>query len=431
MRTLVASEKNFSDDLSAFCRAASVSPEIKTAVAGILADVERRGDEAVSHYAAKFDGAKLRAKEFRLKPAEIAAAAARLPVAERRALVAAHGSILAFNRRSIVKNWTAKNPHGAMVGEKFDPIRRVGIYVPGGQVPLVSSVLMTATLARIAGCPEIAVFTPSNSFGKVADGLLAALHLIGIEEIYRIGGVQAIGAMAFGTSMIPAVDKIYGPGNAYVCEAKRQVFGTVGVDSLPGPSEVMIIADDTARPDFAAADLLAQAEHGSGRERISLVATSAAMIAKIAAEVQVQLPSISRSEKTARVLAEGWLAVQVDTLAQAAEVANYVAPEHLELLVKEASAKRLTKEITTAGAIMLGNFTPTALGDFTAGPSHVLPTGRAGRFFSGLRVADFQRRTSLIRYDRASVKRGAPVVAAFAAMERLDAHGRSVQIRTR
>jgi histidinol dehydrogenase len=193
----------------------------------------------------------------------------------------------------------------------------------------------------------------------------------------------------------------------------------------------MIIADESARPDFAAADLLAQAEHGSGRERIYLVATSAAVIGKIAAEVQAQLPSISRSEKTARVLSEGWLAVQVGTLAQAAEVANYVAPEHLELLVKESSAKRLAKEITTAGAIMLGNFTPTALGDFTAGPSHVLPTGRAGRFFSGLRVADFQRRTSLIRYDRASVKRGAPVVAAFAAMERLDAHGRSVQIRTR
>lgn len=431
MRTLVASDKNFSENLAAFCQGSSVPPEITTAVAGILADVKQRGDEAVSHYAAKFDGAKLRAKEFRIKPADIAAAAARLPAAERRALVAAHASIVSFNRRGLVKNWTAKNPQGAMVGEKFDPIRRVGIYVPGGQVPLVSTVLMTVTLARIAGCPEIAVCTPSNPQGKVADGLLAALHLIGVDEIYRIGGVQAIGAMAYGTSMIPAVDKIYGPGNAYVCEAKRQVFGTVGVDSLPGPSEVMIIADESARPDFAAADLLAQAEHGSGRERIYLVATSAAVIGKIAAEVQAQLPSISRSEKTARVLSEGWLAVQVGTLAQAAEVANYVAPEHLELMVKESSAKRLAKEITTAGAIMLGNFTPTALGDFTAGPSHVLPTGRAGRFFSGLRVADFQRRTSLIRYDRASVKRGAPVVAAFAAMERLDAHGRSVQIRTR
>lgn len=430
MRTLAISDKNFADDLAAFCRGSNVPREISEAVTAILADVRQRGDEAVSHYAAKFDGAKLRAKEFRLKPADIAAAAKRLPPAERRALVAAHDGIVAFNRRGLGKNWTAKNPQGALVGEKFDPIRRVGLYVPGGQVPLVSTVLMTATLAKIAGCPQIAVFTPSNSSGKVADGLLAALHLIGVDEVYRIGGVQAIGAMAYGTSSIPAVDKIYGPGNAYVCEAKRQVFGHVGVDSLPGPSEVMIIADDTARADFAAADLLAQAEHGSGREKIYLLGTSAKIIAAIAAEVQAQLPTLTRSEKTARVLAEGWLAVQVDTLAQAAEIANYVAPEHLELLVKDSSAKTLTKAITTAGAIMLGNFTPTALGDFTAGPSHVLPTGRAGRFFSGLRVADFQRRTSLIRYDRASVKRGAPIVAAFAAMERLDAHGRSVRIRT-
>ena len=430
MRSLRFTDKNFAADLAAFCRGAAVPPEITASVAAILADVRARGDEAVAHYAAKFDGAKLRAGEFRVKPAEFAAATKRLPAAERRALVAARDSIIAFNRRNLPKNWTAKNPHGALVGEKFDPIRRVGLYVPGGQVPLVSTVLMTVTLAKIAGCPEIAVFTPSNGFGKVADGLLAALHLLGIEEVYRIGGVQAIGAMAFGTSAISAVDKVYGPGNAFVCEAKRQVFGTVGVDSLPGPSEVMIIADETARADFAAADLLAQAEHGSGREKIYLVGTSEKIISAIAAEVQVQLPSLTRSEKTARVLAEGFLAIEVATLAQAAEVANYVAPEHLELLLKESAAKKLTRDITTAGAIMLGNHTPTALGDFTAGPSHVLPTGRAGRFFSGLRVADFQRRTSLIRYDRASVKRGAPIVAAFAAMERLDAHGRSVKIRT-
>ncbi len=430
MHSLRFSDKNFQAELAAFCRNSIVPPEIAEAVRSILADVRSRGDEAVAHYAAKFDGAKLRAGEFRVKPADLAAAAKRLPAGERRALVAAHASIVAFNRRALPKNWMAKNPQGALVGEKFDPIRRVGLYVPGGQVPLVSTVLMTVTLARIAGCPEIAVFTPSNSSGKIADGLLAALHLVGIDEVYRIGGVQAIGAMAFGTTTIPAVDKVYGPGNAYVCEAKRQVFGTVGVDSLPGPSEVMIIADDTARADFAAADLLAQAEHGSGREKIYLVGTSARVIAAIVAEIDVQLPALTRSEKTAQVLAAGFLTIEVASADQAAEIANYVAPEHLELLVKDSTAKKLTRAITTAGAIMLGNHTPTALGDFTAGPSHVLPTGRAGRFFSGLRVADFQRRTSLIRYDRASVKRGAPVVAAFAAMERLDAHGRSVKIRT-
>jgi histidinol dehydrogenase len=311
----------------------------------------------------------------------------------------------------------------------FHPIRRVGLYVPGGQVPLVSTVLMTATLAKIAGCPQIAVFTPSDSSGRVAPALLAALELVGVEEVYRVGGVQAVGAMAYGTTTIPAVDKVFGPGSAYVCEAKRQVFGTVGVDSLPGPSEVMIIADETANPEFAAADLLAQAEHGTGFEKIYLVVTSQAVLDAILASLGSQLKLISRSEKTQRVLAQGFLAIQTDTLAQATEIANYVAPEHLELLVKESSIKTALKAITTAGAIMVGNDTPTALGDFTAGPSHVLPTGRSGRFSSGLRVADFQRRTSVIRYDAKSVRKGNEVVAAFASMERLDAHGRSVKIR--
>ncbi len=430
MRTLHHGSKTFMDDLAAFCRSATVPKEIADSVAAILADVRTRGDEAVSYYAAKFDGAKLRARDFRVPEAEIAAAATKISAADQKALSAAHAAIVAYNKRGLPKDWTARNPQGAMVGEKFDPIRRVGLYVPGGEVPLVSTVLMTVTLAKIAGCPEIAVFTPSNASGKVAPGLLAALHLVGVTEVYRIGGVQAVGAMAFGTTTIPAVDKIYGPGNAYVCEAKRQVFGTVGVDSLPGPSEVMIIADETARLDFVAADLLAQAEHGSGREKVYLVATSAAIIDAVANEVRGQMEGISRADKTRRVLENGFLALEVKTLAQAAEVANYVAPEHLELLVTDAAAKKLTRAITTAGAIMIGNHTPTALGDFTAGPSHVLPTGRAGRFFSGLRVADFIRRTSLIRYDRASVKKGDAVVSAFATLERLDAHGRSVRIRT-
>jgi histidinol dehydrogenase len=430
VRNLAHTSKTFSDDLAAFCRGAVVPKEVADSVAAILADVRGRGDEAVGYYAAKFDGARLRPRDFPVKPSDLAAAAKRLPASEMRALVAARENIVAFNRRGVPQDWTAKNKHGALVGEKFDPIRRVGIYVPGGQVPLVSTVLMTVTLADIAGCPEIVVYTPSNAEGKIADGLLAALHLAGAKEVYRVGGVQAIGAMAYGTTTLKPVDKIFGPGNAYVCEAKRQVFGTVGIDSLPGPSEVMIIADETARPDFAAADLLAQAEHGSGREKIYLVATSAEVIRAIVAQVEAQLHTLSRSEKMRRVLDEGFLAVEVRTLAQAVEVANYVAPEHLELLVKDSVAKTLTRSITTAGAIMLGNHTPTALGDFTAGPSHVLPTGRAGRFFSGLRVADFIRRTSIVRYDRGSVRRGEPVVAAFATMERLDAHGRSVKIRT-
>jgi histidinol dehydrogenase len=430
MRTLHHASKTFADDLAAFCRGATAPPELAASVAAILADVRARGDEAVSYYAAKFDGAKLRGRDFRLKPADLAAAARRLSAAERRALAAAHESIAHFHKMLRPENWTAKNKHGALVGEKFDPIRRVGLYIPGGQVPLVSTVLMTATLAKIAGCPEIAAFTPSDPDGRVADGVLAALHLVGVGEVYRFGGVQAIGAMAYGTTTIAAVDKIFGPGNAYVCEAKRQVFGTVGVDSLPGPSEVMVIADETACPAFVAADLLAQAEHGSGREKIYLVAMSGEILAAVASELRTQLQLLSRSDKLQHVLDEGFLALEVASLAQAAEVANYVAPEHLELIVAEPAVKKLTAAITTAGAIMIGNHTPTALGDFIAGPSHVLPTGRAARFSSGLRVEDFLRRTSLIRYERGSVQKAEPIVAAFAAMEKLDAHGRSVRIRT-
>ncbi len=430
MRHLSIASKTFDAELGEFCRGTIVPREIAESVTSILADVRARGDEAVSYYAAKFDGAKLRARDFRVKTPDLAAAAKRVSSAEMKAMVAAHENIVAFNRRSLPKAWTARNKQGAEVGEVHFPLRRVGLYVPGGEVPLVSTVLMTATLAKIAGCPEIVVFTPSNPQGRVADGLLAALHLVGVEEVYRIGGVQAVGAMAYGTFTIPEVDKVFGPGNAYVCEAKRQVFGTVGVDSLPGPSEVMVIADDTARPDFAAADLLAQAEHGSGREKVYLIATSSRMIAAIQTEVESQMKTLTRAEKTRRILADGFLAIQVNNLTEAARVANHVAPEHLELLVAPAAQKTLLRTITTAGAIMLGNYTPTAVGDFTAGPSHVLPTGRAGRFFSGLRVADFMRRTSVVRYERASLKKAAPVVSAFAAMEKLDAHGRSVTIRT-
>ncbi|TAG30071.1 MAG: histidinol dehydrogenase, partial [Verrucomicrobia bacterium] len=364
-----------------------------------------------------------------VKPADIAAAAKRLPAADFKSLKASHDAIVDFNEKTVPKNWLGKNLHGAAVGENFYPIRRVGLYIPGGEVSLVSTVLMTATLAKIAGCPEIAVFTPSNASGKVSDSVLAALHLVGIEEVYCVGGVQAIAAAAYGTLSIPPVDKIFGPGNAYVIEAKRQVFGTVGVDSLPGPSEVMVVVDDTADLAFAAADLLAQAEHGSGREKVYLVASDASILEAVRAELTTQLKFVTRAEKIAKVLATGFVGIVAKSAEDIAKVANYVAPEHLELMVKETLQKTLLKTITTAGAIMLGEHTPTAVGDFAAGPSHTLPTGGAGRFFSGLRVADFLRRTSVIKYDKASIKKAAPVVAAFAAMEKLDAHGRSVKIR--
>jgi histidinol dehydrogenase len=410
------------------------SGQIAASVSRILDEVRRGGDAAVARFAKQFDGAKLRPKDFRVPEGELKAARRRLSAADWRALKLAHRSIADFNKvERVVPNalrprfW--RNAQGGSVGEKIDPIRRVGLYIPGGEAPLVSTVLMTATLARLAGCPEIAAFTPAKGGGAVAPGVLAALWLVGVREVYRIGGVQAIGAMAYGTGSIPAVDKIFGPGNAYVCEAKRQVFGTVGIDSLPGPSELMVIADASCRPDYAAADLLAQAEHGSGREKIFLVSLSAKVTAAVEREMTRQAEGAGRSGKIRSVVRTGFTSVRARNLAEAARIANEAAPEHLELLVRPAAAKTLTRAITTAGAIFIGNDSPTVLGDFTAGPSHVLPTGRAARFSSGLRVEDFLRRTSLIRYDRAALRRAAPVVAAFSAMEQLDAHGRSVTIR--
>jgi len=429
VRVLTYNNRTFASQLRAFADPGSTSATVSTSVAAILADVRQRGDEAIVEYVARFDRARLTPTDFRVPEAELQASVARLPAADRRAIRAALAAVMAFNRRSLPKGWTARNLHGARVGERHFPLQRVGIYVPGGQVPLVSTVLMTVPLAKIAGCPEIAAFTPSNAEGKVSEHLLAALALAGVREVYRIGGVQAVAAMAYGTATIRPVDKVFGPGNAYVCEAKRQVFGTIGVDSLPGPSEVMVIADDSAVPHYAAADLLAQAEHGSGREKIYLVAPSRRVIARIAAEVEEQLKTLPRADRIRPVLAEGFLAVVVRSLDDAVKVANQVAPEHLELLVRPDAQVRLTRSITTAGAIMRGNFTPTAVGDFAAGPSHVLPTGGAGRFLSGLRVADFMRRTSILAYDRRSLRKAAPVVAAFAAMEQLAAHGRSVAIR--
>jgi len=402
---------------------------VSRSVAAILADVRAHGDRAVARYALKFDGAKLSPRAFRVPVREIEGALARLPAARRRALSAVHRAVVSFNRKTYPEAWSARNLHGAWVGEKFDPIRRVGVYVPGGEVPLVSTVLMTATLAKIAGCPEVAAFTPSGPGGVVAPDLLAALGLVGVTEVYRVGGVHAVGAMAYGTDSIPAVDKIFGPGNAYVCEAKRQVYGSVGVDLLPGPSEVMVIADGTARADYAAADLLAQAEHGSGREKIYLVATSEALVKRIVAEVARQLESLTRSEKTRRVLDKGFLAIVVRNLGEAAAIANRVAPEHLELMVGDRAVEGLVSAITTAGAIMVGGSTPTVLGDFAAGPSHVLPTGGAGRFSSGLQLSDFLRRTSVLRYGPRSIRRALPTVVALSRMERLDGHGRSATLR--
>jgi histidinol dehydrogenase len=321
----------------------------------------------------------------------------------------------------------AKNAQGGIVGEKYDAFQRVGIYIPGGTAPLVSTALMTVLLAKVAGCPEIAVCTPCDKNGQVNAALLFAVRTAGATEIYRLGGAQAIAAMALGTATIRRVQKVFGPGNAYVVAAKRLLFGRVAVDLLPGPSELLVLADDTANPAFVAADLLAQAEHGSGHERVWCLSPSAKLLSRVREEIDRQLASLNRREFIQRALdANGWL-VQVKTVAHAVDLANRIAPEHCEVMTKQ--PRRIAEKILTAGAIFLGPCSPTVLGDYMAGPSHTLPTGGAGAAFAGLTVDQFQRRTSVVEYNAPALRKSLPTLTKFAELEGLDAHGKSAAIR--
>ena len=421
--------KDFRAQLGAFVGTGEADPDVRAAVAGLIADVKRRGDTAVLACTAKFDRVKLTAAQMRVPLKDLKKAADSFNPAKKKAFDEAAKCVTAFHARTLPRGWTARNPHGATVGERHHAIRRCGLYIPGGQVPLVSTVLMTALPAKVAGVPELCACTPPGPDGKINPDILAALYLCGVREVYAVGGAQAVAAMALGTAMIAPVDKIFGPGNTYVTEAKRQVFGLVGVDLLPGPSEVMIIADRTAQPEWVAADLCAQAEHGSGKEKLYLVTDQEPFAQQCLAAARAQSATLTHGAKIRRALAAKVCVIVVPRIEDAAEAANLVAPEHLELMVAPAKLPALSARITTAGAILLGHHTPTVLGDFTAGPSHTLPTGGTGRFFSGLRVADFLRRTSLVQYAPASLKKAAGVVDAFARMESLDAHGRSLKLR--
>ncbi len=417
--------------LRAVDRANSVS-DLSGTVAELLEKIRTGGNRALIDLTIKFDGVKLSPGKLRLDSEEIHAAGKALPTRVRKAIRESIRSVRDYHRPTLPKSWTGKNAHGATVGERYYPIERVGIYIPGGQVPLVSSVVMTVVPALVARVPQIAVFTPPSAGqpgGRPNPSLLGALDLCGVDEVYTLGGVQAIGAAAYGTRTIPSVDKIFGPGNAYVNEAKRQVFGRVGIDLQPGPSEVMVIADDGADPAHVAADLLAQAEHGTGKEKVFLVTFSKEMTAAVQGAIGFQLPRLSHAKAIERVLKGRFFVVEVESLEGAIAVANAVAPEHLELQVARKAIPVLVRGITTAGAILQGYSTPTVLGDFVAGPSHTLPTGRTSRFFSGLRAVDFLRRTSTIEYDAKSLAAAAPAVRTFSEIEALDAHGRSLEIR--
>lgn len=426
MADLAYSSRTFWEKLSAFCKSAEIPRSIVETVSTVLVEVREQGDLGIVEALDRIDGVQLAPQDFSISREEMKAAARRLPTGDVQAIKDAVASVTEFHKHALPKSWTAKNAHGATIGERFYPLGRVGLYIPRD---LVSTVVMTASLAKLAGVKEIVAFTPCGPGGKVTDGCLAALYLSGVTEAYRFGGIMAIGAAAYGTATIEPVLKVYGPGNAFVVEAKRQVFGTIGVDLLPGPSELLVIADEHADEQFVASDLLAQAEHGSGREKIFLVSLSKEKTKAIRAAVREQLKSLPRQKAIKAVLKDGFFSVLVDDYEQAAAVANYVAPEHLELEVNPKEFPRLIKSITTAGAIMQGAWSATALGDFVAGPSHELPTGRSGRHFSGLQISDFMRRSSLVRYTESALKKAAPAVEAFARMEGLAAHGRSVSSR--
>lgn len=426
MRTLRYTDPDYPEAVRFLDRHAEPGAEVHATVADIVRRVRAEGDAAVFELTKKFGGPQLTSATVRVTPEEIAAAVARVPQSTRDAVAAAHLNVKTFAEKSRRVDWSGVNAQGVEVGERFDPFERVGIYVPGGTAPLVSTSVMTCTLAAVAGCPEIVVATPAGPDGTVNDSLLFALQSSGATEIYKIGGAQAVAALAFGTESVRPVVKIYGPGNAYVVEAKRQVFGRVAVDLLPGPSEILVIADETARPAWVASDLLAQAEHGHN-SMVILATDSEKLLAEVEREVAAQAARLRRGAHIREVLDTSTYLVLVKDMDAAVGLCNAFSPEHASVVA--ANDNEVAAKLRTAGAIFLGGYSPVTGGDFVAGPSHELPTGGAGKSFPGLTVDQFQRRTSLVRFGEASLRQSLPIIETFAAIEGLDAHGRSAAIR--
>jgi histidinol dehydrogenase len=428
MKAIRFNQPDFAEHVRQMLGASSLfDKDIEERTRAIVEAVETRGDDALCELTQRFDGAQITAEQFMVTTAELLNASLKADQSLRAAVAVAAKNIEHFGKRSLRKNWSARNAQGGIVGEKFDPWQRVGVYIPAGTAPLVSTALMTVLLAKVAGCPEIVACTPCDKNGQINSALLYALRTAGATEIYRIGGAQAIAALALGTGMIRPVQKVFGPGNAYVVAAKRLLFGRVAVDLLPGPSELLVLADDTADAALVAADLLAQAEHGSGHERTWCISPSAKLLSRVGEQIDRQLSLLDRREMMQSALAaNGWL-VQVKTIAEAVALTNRLAPEHCEIMAKQ--PRKIAEKIVTAGAIFLGPYSPTVLGDYMAGPSHTLPTGGAGRSFAGLTIDQFQRRTSVVEYNAGALKKSLPTLAKFAQVEGLSAHGKSAEIR--
>jgi histidinol dehydrogenase len=426
MTVLKPGDPNYKAALAALNRTAEPDPRVTETVSKIIADIRKRGDAALIEFTEKFGGPSLTAKQLRVSPAEFNAAEKQVDDRTRSAISVSHTNVREFAEKSLRKSWSGKNRQGAKVGERFDPFHRVGIYVPGGTAPLVSTAVMTCTLAAAAGVPEIVVTTPADKAGVVNPALLHALRVAGATEVYKVGGAQAVAALAYGTQSLPHVLKIFGPGNAYVVEAKRQCFGRVAIDLLPGPSEILVIADATANAAWIASDLLAQAEHGHG-SAVLFVTDSARKLKEVAAAFEAQLAKLTRQVHLREVAEQTTHLILVKKMADAIVLANNFAPEHLTIAAAE--EETLAAQVRTAGAIFLGGYSPVVAGDFVAGPSHELPTGGAGKSFPGLTVDQFQRRTSVVRLDRKSLRALLPAIQTFSEIEGLDAHGRSASIR--
>ena len=427
IRRLDSSHADFAATLARLTAFDTAQDEaVDTSVASILVDVRARGDAAVLEYTLLFDHVKAPSMAALELPAQqLARAFAELPKVEREALATAAARIRAYHEHQRAQSWSFTEADGTRLGQNITPLDRVGIYVPGGKAAYPSTVLMNALPAQVAGVGEIMMVVPTP--GGVKNALvLAAAHLAGVTRVFTIGGAQAVAALAYGTATIPAVDKIVGPGNVYVAAAKRRVFGTVGIDMIAGPSEILIIADASANADWVAMDLFSQAEHDEAAQAI-LLSPDAALLDQVEASIARQLPAQTRAAIVAKSLTQRGALIRVRDLDEACTIANRVAPEHLELAVAE--PEPLLPKIRNAGAIFLGHYSSEALGDYCAGPNHVLPTARSARFSSPLGVYDFQKRSSVIAVSRAGAQSLGRIASTLARGEGLTAHAQSAEYR--
>ncbi len=426
MRIIKSGQKDFESFFKKIeGRAGEVPAAIEKQVKQIIAAVKKDGDAAVIEYTERFDSVKLTPKKMRVSEEEIMKAYKVVPDEDVDALLLAARRIADFHDRQRQESWFIQEDNGAMLGQRVLPLESVGVYVPGGKASYPSSVLMNTVPAKVAGVNNIVMCVPAPG-GKINPGVLVAADLAGVDEIYKVGGAQAIAAMAYGTKTIPKVDKIVGPGNIYVATAKRLVFGTVDIDMVAGPSEILVVADRTARPAFVAADMLSQAEHDEMASAV-LVTDDAALAKEVVKELEKQVEKLSRRDIAKKSLADFGAVIIVKDLKEAAYIANRIAPEHLELAVDRPF--ELLPLIKNAGAIFMGHYTPEAVGDYIAGPNHVLPTGGTARFFSPLSLDDFVKKSSILSYTKEALAEVAPEVLRLTKMEGLEAHGRMVEIR--